>query len=99
MKFSSPGDANPYRPWLNAPMALTLFTHNVLDENYHFGNLFYMACSQMDERHFKLKNNALWLRMRRGLSVPMRRAFFLRTGENPSWLNRLANRFFHRMGY
>ncbi|MFA6149577.1 MAG: DUF362 domain-containing protein, partial [bacterium] len=37
------GDPNPYRPWLNVPVALTLFTNKGVDANHHFGNLMYSA--------------------------------------------------------
>ncbi|MEJ2673553.1 MAG: DUF362 domain-containing protein, partial [Deltaproteobacteria bacterium] len=43
------GDRNPYRPWLNVPVALTLLTNYGLDANYYFGNLIYMAGAYMDE--------------------------------------------------
>ncbi len=39
------GDASMYRPWLNVPVGLTLFTHKGLDANYHFGNLIYTVCA------------------------------------------------------
>jgi hypothetical protein len=93
------GDANPYRPWLNVPVALTLFTHKGLDADYHFGNLLYTAASQMDESHFQHKSRALHIRFLRRLTVPLRRTFFLRTGENPSLSNRLAGWLFYRMGF
>ncbi|MBP1599699.1 MAG: hypothetical protein H6Q05_5076, partial [Acidobacteria bacterium] len=31
--------------------------------------------------------------------VPLRRAFFLRTGENPSLANRLFSSLFYKMGF
>jgi uncharacterized protein (DUF362 family) len=93
------GDGSPYRPWLNVPTPLTLFTHNLLDANYHFGNVFYMVCAQMDERRFELQNKRLWLRLMRALTRPFRTAVFLSTGENPSWLNRLLNAIFYKLGY
>ncbi|MGD8438138.1 MAG: DUF362 domain-containing protein, partial [Syntrophobacterales bacterium] len=42
------GDSSLYRPWLNVPVALSLFTHKGLDAEYHFGNLFYTTSAQMD---------------------------------------------------
>ena len=93
------GDPNPYRPWLNVPVALALFTNKGVDANHYFGNLMYSATSQMDETHFRHKNRALYMRMLRRMTVPMRRAFFLRTGENPSRANRLFSSLFYKMGF
>ncbi|MGD0921750.1 MAG: DUF362 domain-containing protein [Terriglobia bacterium] len=93
------GDRNPYRPWLNVPVALTLFTRKGLDADYHFGNLFYTAAAQMDETHFQHKDKAWHIRLLRSLTVPMRRTFFLRTGERPSLGNRIASWLLYRMGF
>ena len=93
------GDPNPYRPWLNVPVALTLFTNKGVDANHYFGNLMYSAAAQMDETHFKHKNRALYMRLLRRMTVPLRRAFFLRTGENPSRANRLFSSLFYKMGF
>jgi hypothetical protein len=93
------GDANPYRPWLNVPVALTLFTHKGMDANHYFGNLLYMVSAQMDETHFHHKNNSAPVRQLRRFTVPIRRAFYVRTGENPSWTNRFMSWLFYKMGY
>jgi uncharacterized protein (DUF362 family) len=93
------GDPSPYRPWLNVPVALTLFTNKGVDANHYFGNLMYSAAAQMDETHFRHKNRALYMRLLRRMTVPLRRAFFLRTGENPSRANRLFSSLFYKMGY
>ena len=92
------GDASPYRPWLNVPVVLTLFTGRGLDASYHLGNLFYAAAAQMDETHFHYKNKAWYMALVRRLTLPLRRAFFVRTGENPSLGNRLAGWLFYRLG-
>jgi uncharacterized protein (DUF362 family) len=92
------GDPNPYRPWLNVPVALTFLTNKGVDANHFFGNLMYSAASQMDETRFRHKNRALYMRLLRKMTVPLRRAFFLRTGENPSRANRLFSSLFYRMG-
>jgi uncharacterized protein (DUF362 family) len=92
------GDPNPYRPWLNVPVALTLFTNKGVDANHYFGNLMYSAAAQMDETHFRHRNRALYMRLLRRMTVPLRRAFFLRTGENPSRANRLFSSLFYKMG-
>jgi uncharacterized protein (DUF362 family) len=93
------GDPNPYRPWLNVPVALTLFTNKGVDANHYFGNLMYSAAAQMDEMHFRHKNRALYMRLLRKTTVPLRRAFFLRTGENPSLANRLFSSLFYKLGF
>jgi uncharacterized protein (DUF362 family) len=93
------GDASVYWPWLNVPVALTLFSRHGMDADYHFGNLLYSAASQMDESHFHHKSNAWYIRLLRWLTVPLRRTFFLRTGENPSLANRLVSWLLYRMGY
>jgi uncharacterized protein (DUF362 family) len=93
------GDPNPYRPWLNVPVALTLFTNKGVDANHYFGNLMYSAAAQMDETHFRHKNRALYMRLLRRSTVPLRRAFFLRTGENPSRANRLFSSLFYKLGF
>ena len=76
-------DASPYRPWLNVPVALTLFTTKGLDANYYVGNLFYTSGAQMDESYFTYKDRAWYLLFLRRLTLPVRRALFLRTGREP----------------
>ncbi len=93
------GDKRQYRPWLNVPVALTLFTHKGLDAEYHFGNLFYTAAAQMDEKHFRHKSKALHIRLLRKLTLPLRRMFFVRTGENPSLGNRIASWVLYKLGH
>jgi len=93
------GDPNPYRPWLNVPVALTLFTNKGVDANHYFGNLMYSAAAQMDETHFQHKDRSLRMRLLRRMTEPLRRSFFVRTGENPSLANRLFSALFYKMGY
>jgi uncharacterized protein (DUF362 family) len=93
------GDANPYRPWLNVPVALTLFTHKGVDADYYFGNLIYAVSAQMDETHFEHKDKALHIRLLRKLTVPLRRTFFVRTNESPSLANRIASWLLYKLGY
>jgi uncharacterized protein (DUF362 family) len=93
------GDGNPYRPWLNVPVALTLFAHKGLDANYYFGNLIYTASAQMDETHFTHKSKALHIRLLRKLTDPVRRTFFVRTNEDPSLANRIVSWILYKMGY
>jgi cholesterol oxidase len=93
------GDPTPYRPWLNVPSELALFTNEGLDAQYHFGNVFYMACSHMDPQAFPEKPGAMWKRFLRTLSMPLRETFFVQTGKNPTLANRLASRLLYRMGF
>lgn len=93
------GDGSMYRPWLNVPVGLTLFTHKGLDANYHFGNLIYTCCAQMDEEHFKHKSRNLHIKLLRKLTIPLRRMFFKRSNEKPTWYNRLASWIFYKLGF
>lgn len=93
------GDRSMYRPWLNVPVALTIFTHKGLDANYHFGNLFYNSCAHMDKEHFKLRSNAIHIKLLRFLTLPIRRTFFNFTNEKPTWYNRLVSRVLNKLGY
>ncbi|MHC4518492.1 MAG: DUF362 domain-containing protein [Planctomycetota bacterium] len=92
------GDANVYRPWLNAPVALTLFTHKGVDASYHFGNLFYTCCAQMDETHFKHKSKSLPIRLLRKIVAPMRHTFFVRTATRPTMANRFVSWLLFKLG-
>jgi uncharacterized protein (DUF362 family) len=93
------GDANPYRPWLNVPAVLALAAHKGMDAEYNFGNLLYAVSAQMDETHFRHKSNAWHIRLLRGVTVPLRRTFFLRAGETQSAPNRFLSWLFYRLGY
>lgn len=93
------GDASMYRPWLNVPVGLTLFTHKGLDADYHFGNLIYAVCAQMDEERFTHKSKAAPVKLLRKLTVPLRRTFFKRSNERPTWCNRLASWLVYKLGY
>ena len=89
------GDANPYRPWLNVPAVLTLAAREGMDAQHSFGNLMYSVAAQMDETHFRHTSNQCHIKLLRQFTVPLRRTFFLRTGEEPS----AANRFFSKLFY
>lgn len=93
------GDANPYRPWLNVPAALTAAARKGMDAEYTFGNLLYSVAAQMDETHFKHTGNQWYVKMLRALTVPLRRAFFLRSGEHPAAANKFFSWLFYRLGY
>ena len=93
------GDASPYRPWLNVPMVLTLAAREGMDAEYSFGNLLYSVAAQMDETHFRHTSDEWYIKLMRQATVPLRRAFFLRTGEEPSAANRFFSRLFFHLGY
>ena len=93
------GDANPYRPWLNVPPVVTLAAHHGMDAEYCFGNLLYSVAAQMDETHFHHKSRAWYVKLLRYLTVPLRRAFFLRAGEERSAANRFLSWLFYRLGF
>lgn len=93
------GDGSMYRPWLNVPAALTLFTHKGVDADYYFGNLIYTCCTHMDETHFTHKSKAIHIRLLRKLTIPLRNTFFVRTNENPTLTNRLASWVLYKLGY
>ena len=93
------GDASMYRPWLNVPVGLTLLTHKGVDANYHFGNLIYTVCAQMDEARFTHKSTAAHIKLLRKLTLPLRRTFFKRSNERPTWSNRLASWLVYKLGY
>ncbi len=87
------GDRNPYKPWLNVPMILTLFTHYGLDANYYFGNLFYMCGAYMDEKQFAHKSKSLFVQSARMALKPLQKAIFLQTGGERTAMNRLLGKF------
>jgi uncharacterized protein (DUF362 family) len=93
------GDANPYRPWLNVPAVLTLAAREGMDADHSFGNLMYSVAAQMDETHFRNTSNQWYVKLLRQATVPLRRTFFLRTGEEPSAANRFFSRLFYHLGY
>ena len=93
------GDASMYRPWLNVPVVLTLFTHKGLDASHYFGNIFYSACAQMDGEYFSHKSNAIHIKLLRKLTVPLRRTFFKRNNEKPTWSAQLVNWVLYRLGF
>jgi uncharacterized protein (DUF362 family) len=93
------GDANPYRPWLNVPAVVTVAAREGMDAEYDFGNLLYSVAAQMDETHFRHTSNEWYIKLLRQMTVPLRRTFFLRTGEEPSAANRFFSRLFYHLGY
>ena len=81
------------------PPVVTLAAHKGMDAEYRFGNLLYSVAAQMDETHFHRKRDAWCVKLLRRLTVPLRRAFFLRTGEERSAANRFFSWLFYRLGY
>jgi uncharacterized protein (DUF362 family) len=71
------GDANPYRPWLNVPMILSLFAHFGIDGNHYFGNLLYAAGCYMDTDHFTFKSRSKFILAAREALSPLKKAFFV----------------------
>lgn len=80
-------------------VTILLFSHKGLDGEYRLGNLFYAASAQMDEEHYHHKSKTLHIQLLRKLTLPIRRMFFVRTGENPSLGHRLASWVLYRLGY
>lgn len=92
------GDPNPYRPWLNVPAVLTLFTHYGLDANDYFGNLLYMAGAYMDETQFPHKSKSAFMKAARRAIKPLQKAIFLQAGGEQTEVTRLVSKFFTWLG-
>jgi cholesterol oxidase len=92
------GDPNPYRPWLNVPVALSIFTHFGLDANDYFGNLLYMAGAYMDESHFTHKSKSAYMQLARKALNPLQRAIFLQAGGERTLANKLVSKFLTWLG-
>jgi uncharacterized protein (DUF362 family) len=92
------GDSNPYRPWLNVPAVLSLFTHYGLDASDYFGNLLYMAGAYMDENQFHHKSKSAFIKMARKAVKPLQKAIFLQAGGEQTLANKLVSRYFTWLG-
>jgi uncharacterized protein (DUF362 family) len=92
------GDRNPYKPWLNVPVVLSLFTHYGLDANDYFGNLLYMAGAYMDESHFTHKSKSVFMKAARKAINPLQKAIFLQAGGEQTLATRLMSKFFTWLG-
>lgn len=92
------GDPNPYRPWLNVPVALSMFTHFGLDASDYFGNLIYMAGAYMDESQFTHKSSSLFMKAARKALRPLQESIFLQAGGEQTMANRLVGRFLTWLG-
>lgn len=86
------GDPTLYNPWLNVPMALSLFTNLGLDANHYFGNLFYMSTAYMDSEQFPLKSRSELLRLVRGALRPIQQAVFLAPDGHRTRANRAVSK-------
>ena len=62
------------------------------------GDLFCASGAQMDESCITCKDRRRSVLFLRRLTLPVRRALFLRTGENPTVLNRLVSWLLYRLG-
>jgi uncharacterized protein (DUF362 family) len=92
------GDPNPYRPWLNVPVILSLLTNYGLDANDYFGDLLYMSGAYMDESHFTLKSKSEFMKLARKAINPLQKAIFLQAGGERTLANKLLSRFFTWLG-
>ncbi|MGA2401643.1 MAG: hypothetical protein ABSG91_08035 [Syntrophobacteraceae bacterium] len=92
------GDRNPYRPWLNVPVVLSMFTNFGLDANHYFGNFIYMALAYMDESHFTYKSSDPFVKAARMALKPLQTAVFLQAGGERTLANKLVGRFENWLG-
>lgn len=92
------GDRNPYRPWLNVPVVLSLLAHYGIDANYYFGNLLYMSGAYMDDSHFTHKSESDFIKLARLALSPLQKALFLQAGGERTLANKLLNKFFTWLG-
>ncbi|MDQ7782932.1 MAG: DUF362 domain-containing protein [Desulfomonilaceae bacterium] len=92
------GDPNPYRPWLNVPVVLSMFTHYGLDADDYFGNLLYMTGAYMDETQFTHKSRDTFIAAARKAIKPLQQVIFLQAGGEQTLANKLVNRFFTWLG-
>jgi hypothetical protein len=92
------GNRNPYKPWLNVPVVLSLFAHYGLDANDYFGNLLYMAGAYMDESHFTHKSKSAFMKVARTAINPLQKAIFLQAGGEKTQATKLVSRFFTWLG-
>lgn len=97
-KIHLAGDPGLYRPWLNMPFIMTVFTHHVLDADYTTGNILYMSGAFMDEAKFKHKSRSEFIEVARSLLNPIQKAVFLQTGGERTMANRILGRFLTWLG-
>ncbi len=53
----------------------------------------------MDGSYFHYKARKWYMPLLRRLTLPLRRTFFVRAGENPTAANRFFSWLFHKMGF
>jgi uncharacterized protein (DUF362 family) len=92
------GDPNPYRPWLNVPVVLSLFTHYGLDLDDYFGNLLYMTGAYMDETQFTHTSRDTFIIAARKAIKPLQKVIFLQAGGEQTLANKLFSRFLTWLG-
>jgi uncharacterized protein (DUF362 family) len=93
------GNRNPYRPWLNVPSVLSLFTNFGLDRNEYFGNLLFMVAAYMDETYFPVKADSPLLLGSREAMKPLAEAIALQAGGTRTPANVLLGRLEKMLGY
>jgi uncharacterized protein (DUF362 family) len=71
------GESGWYTPWRNVPRSLTFLANHVMDANYAVGRFLYAISAQMDEDHFRVRNDAWYMRGLRLCTLPLRRALFV----------------------
>ena len=92
------GDRSRYRPWLNVPILLALFTNYGLDASHYFGNLLYMSAAYADTDYFTFKKKGEFIKLARDAFKPLQRAVFLQTGGKVTVANKMLNKFFEWLG-
>ena len=92
------GDANPYRPWLNVPMMLSLFAHFGLDANHYFGNLLYSSGCYMDTNHFTFMSQSKFMLAAREALSPLKKAIFVQPEREKSFAAVLLSKYLTWLG-
>jgi len=77
------GESTWYTPWRNVPRIMTLLTNGLMDTSYPVGRFLYEVSAQMDEDRFQAANRAWYMRGCRLLTLPVRRALFVRHPRRP----------------
>lgn len=92
------GDRRLYRPWLNVPKALALFTNFGLDADFDIGNVFYLVGCYMDESHFTHKSRSHFIHAARDAIEPIQEMVFLQAGGERTRANRIFSKFLTWLG-
>jgi len=92
------GDRNPYRPWLNVPAMLSLFTEFGLDRHEYFGNLLFLGSVYMDETYFTFRKDSPFLARAREALKPLKEAIALQAGGTRTPANVLVGKLEKMLG-